>query len=274
MGFGCACLFRQLSQYLCYRQFRAAYLQLTSGFSHLIPSVTMRTFILLAVLFSAILADGQRTQCMQADFSGEASQEHGFQQELGEGLTFSVVPMTGKEEPQWGWFQLKVISSCSGGYVFNPSDANWLLVNDWGSAFIGGPNTDVKAALEYRTRYMIFPTSGEDKQRLWLMLGSFRTAAAPEQERQITVTLNSMRLGQMKFVIEDFRLAQSEPPTYVQWVKFNTEVILAPDFLVSGKVGVSFINCPTISEEVVENIRNPKRHDYFLPNGTTPPRKQ
>lgn len=210
---------------------------------------------------------------MQVDFSGEASQEHGFQQELGEGLTFSVVPMTEKEEPQWGWFQLKVINSRSGGYVFNPSDRNWLLVNDWGSAFIGGPNTDVKAALEYRTRHMIVPTSGEDKQRLWLMPGNL-PSAAQEREHEITAILNSMRLAQMKFVIEDFRLAQGEPPTYIQWVKFKTEVIFPPDFLVSGEVGVSFINCPAISEEVVENIRNPKRHEYFLPNGTAPSRKQ
>jgi hypothetical protein len=68
----------------------------------------------------------------------------------------------------------------------------------------------------------------------------------------------------MKFNIDDFHLNDAERPTSVEWVKFNATVVLPPDFLVTGKLGVSFVDCPAISEEVIENIRNPKRHSFFL----------
>ena len=114
----------------------------------------LRIAILIPLLAAA--AQSQQSQCMRADFSGEASHDKVFHQELGEGLTFTVLPMKSKEDPRWGWFQLRVLCDhCR--YVFNPADANWLFASgDWDSAFISGPNTDVKVALEYRTATWCF----------------------------------------------------------------------------------------------------------------------
>jgi len=225
----------------------------------------LRIAILIPLLAAA--AQSRQSRCMRAGFSGVASQDKVFHQELGEGLTLTVLPMKSKEDARWGWFQLKVLCDTC-GYVFNPSDANWLLATDFNSAFIGGPNTDVKAALEYRTRYMIFPSSVEDKERLKAVPSGLQSVH-PEEQAKAMETLRSTRLIQMKFQIDDYSLGTREPPTSVEWLKFSATVILPPDFLVSGKLGISLVDCPAIPEEVIENTRNPKRHQYFLPSKTT-----
>ena len=228
--------------------------------------MTKLAHILIAILFTAVAAESQQSRCMQADFSGEATQEQVFRQEIGEHLSISVwpIPPGSREKTVWRWFQIKVIPD-GGLFVFNPSDGNWLLATDWNSPIIGGANTtDVKRAMEYRTRYMIFPMSTEDKQQLLEIARALKGSDQEEQHKGLAA-LQSMRLGQMKFEITDYRLGEQEPPVAVDSVKFKVTVILPPDFLVSGKLGVSFVDCPRIPTEVMENIQDPKRHEYFLP---------
>ena len=115
---------------------------------------------------------------------------------------------------------------------------------------------------------MVFPSSVEDKERVKAVPSGFRSKY-PEEQRKAINGLESIRLVQMKFQIDDYRLGTRELPTSVEWVKFSATVILPPGFLVSGKLGISLVDCPPIPEEVLENIRNPKRHQYFLPSKTT-----
>jgi len=126
----------------------------------------------------------------------------------------------------------------------------------------------VKAALEYRVRYFVFPTSSEDKQKLSEGASLMFNAKTPEEEGSAAAALKSMRLGQIKFDIKDYRLRDGEQPMSVEWIKFAAVVTLPSDFLVSGSLGLSFVACPTISSDVIENIRNPKGHEYLLPAKT------
>jgi len=97
--------------------------------------------VLLVLLLSTVESKSQQSQCMQTEFSGEVSQGQKFSQQLGEGIRFSVLPMSLKEDPRWGWFQIRVLNEQRPIVVFNPSDSNWLLATDWSSAFIGGVNS-------------------------------------------------------------------------------------------------------------------------------------
>jgi len=231
-----------------------------------------RLFFFL-LLFSPVLAQTQE-QCVESEFSGEAFQGQRFNQELGEGLVLSVVPM---RNARWGWFLIRLRAESSPVFVFNPSDMNWLLATpDWGSASIGGPLSDQKAALEYRLRYLVFPISLNDKKELRETASRLSVAKTPEEEHSAVAALESMHLGRIKFEINDHGFADGEPPTYLEWVKFTGIVTLPADFLLSGKLvsakqTLKYVDCPAISAEVIESIRNPKRHEYFLPTGTAPP---
>ena len=224
--------------------------------------------LLFLLLFSTVLTHSQQQQCVQSEFSGEAVQGQQFNQELGEGLVLSVVPM---RNAQWGWFQIRVRDESHGPFVFNQSDMNWLLATpDWGSAFIGGPNSDQKAALEYRLRYLAIPMSLDNKEALRKTTSFLSTAKTPEEEQSAVAALKSMRLGQITFQITEYRFADGQPPTSVNWVKFTGIVTVPTDFLLSGKLisakrSLRYVECPDIPDEVIENIRNPKSHEYFLP---------
>lgn len=220
----------------------------------------------LLVLLSAV-AYPQEQQCVQSELSGEAAQGHQFNQELGQGLVFSIVPM---RIVPWAWFQITIIDKSHAGYVLNMSDANWLLATpDFGSAFIGGINSDQKAALGYRIRDLLFPISFGEKEELRTVSTDLYTTKAQEEESKSIAVLGSMRLGQMKFEITDYHFAKGNPPTSLEWVKFNAVVTVPADFrlsekLVSAKLSLRYVECPAIPDEVIENIRNPKRHEYFL----------
>ena len=128
----------------------------------------MKTPPLVLLLLLTVASYCQQQQCLQSEFSGEAAQGQGFRQELGQGVAFSVVPMgRNTQEPKWGWLKIRVVDESKVIFAFNPSDENWLLATpDWGSAFIGGFNSDVNRAIEYRLRDLIFPLSFDDKQKL------------------------------------------------------------------------------------------------------------
>jgi hypothetical protein len=101
-----------------------------------------------------------------------------------------------------------------------------------------------------------------------------REARTSEQERSAVVALKSMHLGQIKFDITDYRFANGDPPKSVEWVKFTGIVTVPAEFtvsekLVSAQLSLRFVDCPVIRDEVIENIRNPKRHEYVLPPETT-----
>jgi hypothetical protein len=221
--------------------------------------------LLVLVLFSAVEAQTAPRQCVRAEFTGEATQDNAFTQDLGEGIRFSVFPMRMKEDARWGWFQIRVIGGDEDGiFAFNPSDLNWLLATDFRSAFIGGPNSDVKASLTYRLRYFIFPISRDNKQQLRGAANRLVFAQTPGETGNATAALNSMPLGQIRFEITDYGLAGGEPPTSVEWVQFTSTVTLPPGFVMSRQLSPSYVECPAIPEEVIDNIRDQKRHDYFL----------
>jgi hypothetical protein len=105
--------------------------------------------ILLLALVSSLEAQNLQPQCPKVEFNGEVAQGRPYSQQLGGNVSFSVLPMRLREDPRYGWFQLRIIGEGS-GFVFNLSDRNWLLATDFYSAFIGGTDSDVKAALSYR----------------------------------------------------------------------------------------------------------------------------
>ena len=236
----------------------------------------MKAPALILILLATLAACGQEQQCVQSEFSGEAVHNQRFRQELGQGITFSIEPMgRNAQEPKWGWFKIVVVDDSKGIFAFNQSDTNWLLATpDWGSAFIGGFHSDVKRAMEYRVRDLVFPLSSDDKQKLRELSASIYGAKTSEEAQTAAAPLKSMRLGHIKFEITDYQLGVEEPPTSVDWVKFNAIVTLPADFplsgkLVAAKLSVRYVDCPAIPDELIEGIRNPKRHEFFLPPETT-----
>jgi len=236
----------------------------------------LKPHLAFAFLFLALLSHAQDQQCVQSGFSGEAAQGQEFSQEFGEGLVFRIVPM---RDAPWGWFKIRVADESHANFIFNSSDENWFLATaDWGSAFIGGFRSDQKAALEYRLRYLIFPMSFDDKETLKKIAAALYTTKDSEEEHSSITELKSMRLGQMKFEITDYRFAEGEPPMSLEWVKFTAIVTVPADFilsekLVAAKLSIRYVECPAIPDQVIANIRNPKRHQYFLPTDTAIPAK-
>jgi hypothetical protein len=93
---------------------------------------------------------------------------------------------------------------------------NWLLATpDRGSAFIGGFDSDQKAALEYRLRYLAIPLSFDNKEAFRKTASFLSTATTPEEEQSAVAALKSMRLAQITFQITEYRFADGQPPTSV-----------------------------------------------------------
>jgi hypothetical protein len=232
---------------------------------HVVTAMRWLT-ILVVLLLVTLEAEAQDLQCVQVEFSGEARQGHEYSQQLGDYLSFSVEPMRLREDSRWGWFQIRVIrDDGSGVFVFNLSDRNWLLAaSDFWSVFIGGPNVDLIAALQYHTRYLVSPVSADDKERAAGAANLIVRARTPKKMQRALAALRGVSLAQIQFEITDYGLRAWEPPMSVEWVKFNVKLILPPDFRVSGEIPLMFVQCPAIPDEVVENIRNPERHKYLL----------
>lgn len=60
----------------------------------------------------------------------------------------------------------------------------------------------------------------------------------------------------------------------VDWVKFTGVATVPADFRLSGKLigaklSLTYVDCPPISDEVIENMRNPRRNEYPLAAATT-----
>jgi hypothetical protein len=220
--------------------------------------------ILLIVLCGMCGAQAQQRQCFQAEFSGEAKQGQALSQELGAGVRFSVNPAQAREDERISWFKIRVIGEREGGvFVFSLSDTNWILaVSDFWSAFIGGPNTDLEAALEYKVRYLLFPIALDEKQGAIAVANRLRIANTKQQIRDSVTALNAAHLALAKFEITDHGLGNGKPPTSVDWVKFNVKVTLPGDFLISGELPVEAVDCPQIPAEMIENVRNPGRHEF------------
>lgn len=219
--------------------------------------------LLLTLLASTVNAQTAQ-QCQRVEFSGEASQTKKFNLELGQHITFTVFPMSYREEPRWRWFQIRIIGSDS-VFVFSPSDHNWLLAANFRSAFIGGPNSDVKKSLQYNIRYLVFPLSVDQKVELLYAVSNLSNASTQDERGKAVAEFQALRLGQLKFVIDDYLISGGEPPTSIDSVKFSGTLTLPPDFQLAGLPSVTFVDCPAIPNEVIENVRNPKRHEYLLP---------
>ena len=51
----------------------------------------------------------------------------------------------------------------------------------------------------------------------------------------------------------------------VDWVKFTGVVTVPSEFHISRRLSLTYVECPAVADEVIENIRNSKRHNYLLP---------
>ena len=224
------------------------------------------TKILAILILSApgLQAQGSGPQCEEGEFSGEARQGQPFSRELIGGLKFSVDPMRLKEDPRWAWFQIRVIGTDQPVFVFNPSDSNWLLATDFWSAFVGGVDFDLDKALQYRVRYLAFPTSFEDKEKLRRAAHALHSATATDEIEKGNA-LRRIPLGVIRFEIKDYGFEERESPMGVDWVRFTVHVTFPAEFSVLGPLLVTKAECPAMPHEVIQNIRSPERHKYLLP---------
>jgi hypothetical protein len=227
----------------------------------------MKALTILVLLFvSGLQAQISQPQCAKGEFSGEATQGQPFSRELAGGIKFSVDPMRLKEDPRWAWFRIRVVGNDQRGvFAFNPPDSNWLLAADFWSAFIGGVNSDLEAALQYRLRYLVFPTSFKDKERLRRAADAFHSARATDEIEKGVNALRAIPIGVIQFEITDYGLDEGERPMSVDWVKFTVKVNFPREFS-PGPLLVTEAECPVIPDEVIENIQSPERHKYLLPH--------
>lgn len=211
-------------------------------------------------------------QCAQMQFSGEATQSVKYTQQLLPSLALNVSPIRLKEDPKWAWFEISVTpDNREGIFVFTQGDRNWLLdASDFWSAFIGGANADLNRALQYRSRYFVFPIIAEEKQSGREAASMISTAHDPKQLSRAITALERLHLAHLEFEITDYRLGGSEVPTSVEWVRFNVKVTFPPNVPLSTEM--TSAPCRAIPPELLDNIRNPKRHSYVLAvdNPTTP----
>lgn len=225
--------------------------------------ISVTKILAILILFApGLLAQGGGPQCEKGEFSGEARQGQPFSRELVGGLQFSVDPMRLKENPRWAWFQIRVIGPDQLGFIFNPSDSNWLLATDFWSAFVGGANFDLDTALQYRIRYLVFPTSFEGKEKLRRAADALHSAKATD-EIENRNALRKMPLGVIRFEITDYGLEEQEEPMSVEWIRFTVQVTFPPEFSVLGSLLVTTAECPAMPNEVFQNIRSPERHKYL-----------
>ncbi len=226
----------------------------------------MKTLLILTTAFlSALGAQGQQRQCLRTDFSGEATQAKPFSQNIGGGVTFSVNPMQLREDPKHTWFVIRVIGDDAGPFVYKPSDTNWVLAaSGFWTAFIGGAQTDLRAALAYKSRHLLVPLTVEDKERTRKAAHLVYDAKTPEQKRNAILALNAVRLAQADLEITDYGLGIAEAPVSVEWVRFNITLTLPHDFAIWGELPVSVVNCPLVSTEVIADLQDPRRHEHPL----------
>jgi len=219
--------------------------------------------ILISLFVSGLQAQSSGAQCERGEFSGEAKQGLAFSRELVGGIKFSVDPMQLKEDPRWGWFQIRVVGTDQPVVVFNPSDTNWLVATDFWSAFIGGVNVDLEAALQYRLRNLVFPTSFKDKEKLRRVAGALYSAKVTDEIQKGVNALRTIPLGVIHFEITDYGLGEGEYPTSVEWIKFTVNVTFPRESSRLGPLLVTEAECPAIPDEVIENIRGTERHKYL-----------
>ena len=219
--------------------------------------------ILISLFVSGLQAQSSGAQCEKGEFSGEARQGLAFRRELVGGIKFSVDPMQVKEDPRWGWFQIRVVGTDQPVFVFNPSDRNWLLATDFWSAFIGGVNFDPHAALQYRDRYWVFPTSFKDKEKLRRAAEALHRAETTDEIQKGVNALRTIPLGVIHFEITDYGLGEGECPTSIEWIKFTVNVTFPREFSRLGPLLVTDAECPAIPDEAIENIRSTERHKYL-----------
>jgi hypothetical protein len=220
---------------------------------------------LIAGLVCVFAADAQTPQCFQTDFSGEATQVKPFSQKIGGGVTFSVEPRKLSNDPKQAWFVIRAIGDGAGHFALSPSDSNWLLAGSgfW-PALIGGAQTDLRAALGYRSRQLLLPLSTEDKEKAREAAHLLYEAKTPEQEREAVAALNAAHLAQADVEITDYGLGAGEPPVSVDWVRFNVTLTLPLDFAIWGTLPLSVVDCPAIPDESIANLREPRRHEHLL----------
>ena len=85
----------------------------------------MRLLTAIAIVLVAANALVQG-QCVQVQFSGEATQSHKYIQQLDKNLEINVSPMHSEPDPGWAWFEIGVAPR-DGAFVSSPGDGNWLL---------------------------------------------------------------------------------------------------------------------------------------------------
>lgn len=221
--------------------------------------------VMIGCLCSIAMSQQER-RCVETQFSGETTQLERYSQQLDERLAFSVDPMRLREDPRWAWFQIRVTPhDGSAIFVLSPGDFNLLLnATDFWSALIGGPDSDLNEALQYRSRYLIFPVAAADKQTARHAAELVRSAKTSEELKRAVAVLNGMHLAHLQFEITDYVLGKEQPPRSVESVKFDVKLIVPTEFRFSQKVPSIFVECPAIPPELVENLRNRERHKYLL----------
>ncbi len=217
-------------------------------------------FVIASVL-CVLALQAQTPQCIQTDFSGEATQSHEFRQELGDGLTFTIKPMKFSGHPEKAWFRIIVLRKGASLFVFNPSDTNWAVaVGGLGQVLIGGASVDLRKSLQDRSRYLFLPLSVDEKERARKAANSLYEATTPEQEMKAVAALNKVHMAHAEFEITDYELGGGAPPISVESVKFHVKITFPGDFLISGELPVTLVNCPAIPAEVIASLKDPHRH--------------
>lgn len=222
----------------------------------------MKLLICILLLMPSIAFTQE--QCAQMQFSGEATQSGKYTQQLLPSLALNVSPIRLKEDPKWAWFEISVSPDNRDGiFVFTQGDRNWLLdASDFWSAFIGGANSDLNRALQYRSRYFVFPITAEEKQSGRKAASMISSADDPKQLSRAITALERLHMAHLEFDITDYRLGGAEVPTSVDWVRFDVKVTFPPNIRLSTEM--TSVPCPVIPPELLENIRDPKRHSYVL----------
>lgn len=151
------------------------------------------------------------------------------------------------------------------------SDANWILAtNNFGSAWVGGPHTDVRAALEYRSRYLLIPLAENDMQsgraakRLLEEIGTSESSKEAAEK-----TLRSLPLAHAEFEIVDYRLGIADPPTAVEWLKFQTKLTVPSSFHLAEDLPSASARCPSIPAKVLEDLRKVRKYEFFVSAATS-----
>jgi len=223
--------------------------------------------LLICILLLIQTVAFAQEQCAQMEFSGEATQTAKYAHQLLPSLALSVNPRHLKEDPRRAWFEISVTPDDRDGiFVFTLGDRNWLLhVSDFWSVFIGGANSDLGRALQYRSRYFVFPITAEEKGAGRKAASVISSADDGKQLSRAITALESLHLAHLEFEITDYGLGGAEVPRSVEWVKFDVKVTFPPNIDLSTEM--TSVPCPSIPPGLLENIRNPKRHSYVLAAG-------